>query len=180
MKKVAGLLTPACIVLGMIVLNAVMLNWAIASAAEDTTTAPPKGSTLIAAFAADGVQIYACEAKDGGFVWAFKAPEANLFDQNGRQVGTHFAGPTWKLFDGSALAGEVIAKSDAPEAGAIPWLLLKGKNHEGSGALSAAAYVRRADTRGGAAPKSGCDASHVGEQARMRYSANYQYFAVPK
>ena len=45
---------------------------------------------LLLEVVADGVQIYTCEAKDGGFAWSFKAPEANLFDKQGRQVGTHF------------------------------------------------------------------------------------------
>jgi len=44
--------------------------------------------------AADGVQIYTCEAKEGGFQWSFKAPEGNLFDKQGRPMGTHFGGPS--------------------------------------------------------------------------------------
>jgi hypothetical protein len=129
---------------------------------------------------ADGVQIYTCDAKEGGFGWSFKAPEANLFDRQGRQVGTHFAGPTWKIDDGSVVVGEVVAKTDAPEPGAIQWLLLRAKSHDGSGTLSAAAYIRRAETKGGVAPKTGCDASHLSEQARMRYSATYQFFSEAK
>ena len=129
---------------------------------------------------ADGVQIYACEAKDNGFEWTFKAPEASLFDEHGRQEGTHFGGPTWKLDDGSAVVGEVVAKADAPKPNAIPWLLLRAKSHEGSGRLSTVAFIRRANTKGGAAPAAGCDASHFPEQARMRYSAEYQFFNIAK
>ena len=81
---------------------------------------------------ADGVQIYTCEAKGGGFEWSFKAPEANLFDKEGRQVGTHFAGPTWKIDDGSEVVGEVAATADAPDPSAIQWLLLRAKTHQGS------------------------------------------------
>jgi hypothetical protein len=139
--------------------------------------APPQGSGLLLELLADGVQIYTCEAKGGGFEWSFKAPEANLFDKQSRQTGTHFGGPTWKLDDGSAVIGEVIAKADAPEPDAIQWLLLRAKSHEGSGTLSAAAYIRRTETKGGVAPRIGCDASHLSEQARMRYSATYQFFA---
>src|SRR5258708_34502807 len=103
-----------------------------------------------------------------------------LFDRQGRQVGTHFGGPTWKLDDGSAVVGEVVARADAPEAGAIPWLVLRAKSHDGSGALSRVAYIRRAETKGGAAPKGGCDASRVPEQALMRYSESYQFFTAGK
>ena len=53
----------------------------------------PDGARLLFALGADGVQIYACQARDGGHAWVFQAPEAMLFDASGRQVGTHGAGP---------------------------------------------------------------------------------------
>jgi uncharacterized protein DUF3455 len=162
----------ACSALALLVVTGV------AQAAGDLVP-PPKGAPLLLELEADGVQIYACEAKDQGVAWVFKAPEATLFDRQGRQVGTHFAGPTWKLADG-AVVGEVAARADAPASGAIPWLLLKAKSHEGSGVLAGVAFVRRADTKGGVVPAAGCDAAHKGEQARMRYYALYQFFGAPK
>jgi hypothetical protein len=152
----------------------------VAAAADQAAVAPPQGSTPLLELVADGLQLYTCEAKEGGFAWAFKAPEANLFDTQGRQVGTHFAGPTWKLDDGSEVVGEVVAKADAVEPRAIQWLLLRAKSHQGSGALSAAAYIRRTETRGGVAPSTGCDVGHLSQQARMRYSAMYQFFSAGK
>jgi hypothetical protein len=148
--------------------------------ADQAEVAPPQGSALLLEAVADGVQIYTCEAKGSLFKWTFKAPEANLFDKQGRQIGTHFAGPSWKMADGSAIVGEVIAKADAPEKDAIQWLLLRAKAHEGQGILGDAAFIRRTDTKCGVAPTVGCDASHVAEQARMRYSALYQFFSAPK
>jgi len=153
---------------------------AVAAGAAETAVTPPQSSALLTELAADGVQIYTCEARDGSFGWSFKAPEANLFDKQGRQIGTHFGGPTWRMDDVSAVVGEVIAKADAPEPGAVQWLLLRAKGHEGSASLSAIAYIRRANTKGGVAPKTGCDASHLSEQARMRYSAIYQFFGEIK
>ena len=153
---------------------------AFAVDADQTGVAPPQGSALLLQVTADGVQIYACEAKGSLFQWTFKAPEANLFDKQGRQIGTHFAGPTWKMADGSAIVGEVTAKADAPERGAVQWLLLRAKAHDGQGILGEAAFVRRTETKGGVAPTTGCDASHISEQARIRYSAIYQFFSAPK
>jgi Protein of unknown function (DUF3455) len=147
---------------------------------DQTAVEPPQGSTLLLEVVADGVQIYTCESKASTFEWSFKAPEANLFDKQGRQIGIHFAGPTWKMDDGSAIIGEIVARGDAPESGAIQWLLLRAKSQEGSGALAQAAFIRRMDTKGGTAPKTGCDASHVSQQARMRYSAVYQFFSAAK
>jgi len=164
-----------CAVAGILFISA-----GFAVVADEPTVSPPQGSTLLLKVIADGVQIYTCEAKDNGFEWTFTAPEASLFDEHGRQEGTHFGGPTWKLDDGSAVVGEVVAKADAPKPNAIPWLLLRAKSHEGSGRLSTVAFIRRANTKGGAAPTAGCDASHLSEQARMRYSAKYQFFSVAK
>ena len=46
---------------------------------------------------ATGVQIYTCGKNDAGaFAWIFKAPEAQLFDTQKKQIGKHYAGPTWE------------------------------------------------------------------------------------
>jgi hypothetical protein len=150
-----------------------------AAHAADELVPAPKGAPLLLEVDADGVQIYTCEVKDDGFAWVFKAPEANLFDKQGRQIGTHFAGPSWKMSDG-AVVGEAVARADAPTSGAIPWLLLRAKSNEGSGPLSTVAFIRRIDTKAGSAPAGGCDAAHKGEQARMRYYALYQFFGAAK
>ena len=152
----------------------------LATGGDEAVVAAPKGSQLVIELFADGVQIHTCDPKDDGYYWSFKAPEANLFDKQGRQVGRHFTGPTWSTDDGSEVVGEVAAKTDAPEPGAIQWLLLRVKSHQGSGPLAAVTYIRRIDTKGGAAPKTGCDAQHLSEQARMRYSATYQFFKMAK
>jgi hypothetical protein len=96
----------------------------------------------------------------------FQAPEATLFDGSGKEIGIHAAGPVWKLTDGRTVKGQVVAKSDAPGAGDIPWLLLKG---EGS-----FEYIRRSETRGGVAPTGGCE---PGKTARVPYSATYTFYA---
>ena len=153
---------------------------ALAVNADQAGVAPPQGSALLLEVTADGVQIYTCEAKGNLVEWSFKAPEANLFDKQGRQIGTHFAGPTWKMADGSAIVGEVVAKTDAPEKDAIQWLLLRTKAHEGQGIVADAAFIRRTDTKGGVAPTAGCDARHISEQVRMRYSAIYQFLSAAK
>jgi hypothetical protein len=157
---------------------AIALIVCAAARADDDIVPPPPGARLILEAAADGVQIYTCEAKDGGFAWMFKSPEASLYDRDGRQVATHFAGPGWQANDGSLVTGEIALRADAPDGTSIPWLLLRAKTHEGSGILSTVAFIRRADTKAGAVPKSACDAGHAGEVARMRYSAVYQFYAA--
>ena len=140
---------------------------------------PPADSVLLFALEARGVQIYVCEADPNdatAFVWTFKAPQADLLNQRGEVVGSHFAGPTWQGQDGSAVIGAVLERAAAPDAGAIPWLLLEAKDHQGSGAFSTITHIQRLDTVGGVAPAEGCDESHAGEEARAPYEATYAFF----
>jgi hypothetical protein len=55
-----------------------------------------------------GVQIYACGATATAYSWSFVAPRADLYDDNGKLIATHFAGPTWQATDGSYVKGQVV------------------------------------------------------------------------
>ena len=134
------------------------------------------GETWVATLPARGVQIYECRAAaTGGPAWAFVAPEAELFEQDGRPAGRHGAGPHWLSPDGSRLEATVAARADAPVAGAIPWLLLAARSTGGAGRLAPVTHIRRVHTVGGMAPASGCDASAIGQQARVSYTADYLF-----
>jgi hypothetical protein len=139
----------------------------------------PDGQPRLLRAAARGVQIYTCRAKaaePAAFEWTLKAPEAELFDGAGANMGRHYAGPTWESADGSKVVGEVVQRSAVP--GTIPWLLLRAKDAEGTGALSGVKYIQRVDTAGGVAPASGCDADHAGAESRVEYSANYDFYGA--
>ena len=158
-----------------------LLSALFGSAMAQDASAPPSGARKLFEFRADGVQIYVCKRKDEAlkeqnFAWVFDAPEAVLFNADGTQAGTHFKGPAWKLNDGSSVTGEVSAKQPSPKQGSIPWLLLKVKSHQGTGALDAVTIIRRVDTDGGAEPAGGCDTARTGETVRVPYSATYQFF----
>jgi hypothetical protein len=167
-------------VISFMIFGTLLLANIASTKAAEVLVPPPAGARLLLDALADGVQIYGCEAKGDGFAWTFKAPEATLVDRQGRPAGTHFAGPSWKSLDGSTVVGEVLAKADAPDASAIPWLLLAAKSHEGSGTLSTVAFIRRAETKGGGAPSTGCDGAHAATQVRVPYTAVYQFYAAPK
>jgi hypothetical protein len=136
----------------------------------------PAGLSVYLEVPATGVQIYVCGKNDAGAAaWTFKAPEADLFDTQKKQIGKHFAGPTWEALAGGKVVGAVKANAPAPEAGAIPWLLLDIKSSEGAGAFNQAKGILRVATHGGVAPAHGCDAAHVGLEARVSYAATYLF-----
>src|SRR5258708_22139566 len=93
----------------------------------------PEGARAVLQAKGDGVQIYTCTDTPGGPKWTLKGPDARLLDASGQIIGTHFTGPTWKLRDGSQVQGEMMANKPAPEAGSVPWLLLRAKAGTASG-----------------------------------------------
>src|SRR5262249_30256821 len=100
---------------------------------------PPANESLAMIVPAKGVQIYECRAKKyqaSAYEWAFVAPEADLFDTSGKKIGRHYAGPHWESSDCSKIAGTVKASTDAPQADAIPWLLLVTKSVGPQGSFS--------------------------------------------
>jgi len=164
------------------ILAAIAFGLAIAPAAAQTkvdelpAALKPAGLTPYLEVPADGVQIYTCGKNDAGApVWVFKAPEAQLFDTAKKQIGKHYAGPTWEALAGGKVVGAVKANAPAPEAGAIAWLLLDIKSSEGAGAFNQARGILRVATHGGVAPKEGCDAAHAGQEARVPYTATYLF-----
>lgn len=130
---------------------------------------------------ANGVQIYECNANKTDptrFEWIFKAPEADLFDNVGRKIGKHYAGPTWESEDQSKVLGEVKARDDGPDADAVPWLLLKAKSTSGIGVFGRTQSIQRVRTVGGKAPAQGCSQEQAGKEARVPYKATYYFYVA--
>jgi hypothetical protein len=140
--------------------------------------AAPATEEVVLRARATGFQIYVCQAgSDQKLVWILKAPEADLFDGDGKSIGHHYAGPTWKHSDGSEVTGKVAARQDSPDADAIPWLLLSATGHSGSGMLSRVTTIQRINTKGGQAPKTAsCDDSHRGDETKSAYTADYYFY----
>jgi hypothetical protein len=144
--------------------------------ATQDATQPPASEHSVLTVQGRGVQIYTCAETAGHYQWTFVAPAARLFDGD-REVGTHGDGPVWHYEDGSSIHGQVVAKVASPDAGSVPWLLLKGVSPVGSGLLSKVEFIRRSDTQGGGAPATGCDVQHAVELARVPYTATYSFYS---
>jgi hypothetical protein len=180
----------AAVVIGMGIL---MLGTALANAQakdapvkEEPPDVPdaiqaPAGEEVVLLAHATGSQIYAClAAVDGKFSWTLKAPEADLHDRKDKVIGTHFAGPSWKLKDGSEVTGKAAAKVDALDPGSIPWLLVNVVSHAGNGLLGTVTTIQRVHTHGGQPPAEGCDAAHRDAETKSSYSADYYFYAPAK
>jgi len=142
----------------------------------------PTQVVLLKAFG-KGKQIYVCSAQPGDdsqFSWVLDRPQADLMDEQGNVIGKHYKGPVWEAADGSKVAGQVLQRAGAPNANAIPWLLLKiTSTGQGTGTFARVTYIQRVDTAGGLPPAEGCDKSHAGVETSSDYQATY-FFYVPR
>ena len=138
----------------------------IAQTAKESIDVPPHSRLLLRAVGT-GDQIYGCVNGN----WALKAPDAKLLNQEGSVIGRHFAGPTWQLNDGSWVKGKAVAKQVAPDATAVPWLLLEAVG--GAGRLGAVRFIQRTETHGGNAPDGSCSQSAM---RRVPYTATYSFY----
>ena len=170
-----------------IVTAAALLGLPVANAQkEPTPDVPaaiqvPRGEEVVLLAHASGSQVYTCRSgADGKFSWTLKAPEAELTDQKAKVIGSHSAGPTWKLKDGSEITGKAAAHVDSPDSDSIPWLLVNVVSHSGNGLLTKVTTVQRVHTQGGKAPAEGCDESHRDAETKSSYSADYYFYAPAK
>jgi hypothetical protein len=128
-----------------------------------------------------GSQIYICQqGPDGKPAWTLKGPEAELRDEKGRVIGTHFAGPTWKHNDGSEVAGKAVARVDSSDSDSIPWLLVTATGHSGDGVLSRVTSIQRIHTKGGQPPATQCNPSTPNVETKSKYEADYYFYAPAK
>jgi hypothetical protein len=163
------------------------------STAVPPSLQPPAGNQMFLKAGAIGTQNYLCMPSG----WTFIGPQATLFVNlpwiNGttirQQVTTHYLSenpvedgtprPTWQSsLDTSAVWAKVFAPPvDAPQAGAIPWLLLQAassqKGPTGGTSLSQTTFIQRLNTTGGVMPTGACT---VGERAFVPYTADYVFY----
>ncbi len=139
----------------------------------------PEGNKVFLVGHAVGVQIYSCNATPSGFAWSSATPLANLYNDQGKLIITHFAGPTWQAMDGSRVVGRVEA-SVTVDRTAIPWVRLAAASTaagpEGD-RLVATTYIQRIETTGGLTPPAAeCNAATAGTVAEVPYTADYYFW----
>jgi len=163
-----------------------LLGFGVANAQKEPPPSVPEalhshpGEEVVLLAHGSGSQIYTCRAgADGKFVWALKAPEAELMDAKDKVIGSHSGGPSWQLKDGSAVTGKASAQV-SPDPDSIPWLLVNVVGHSGNGLLTNVTTIQRVHTRGGKPPAAGCDESHHDAETKSRYTADYYFYAPAK
>lgn len=131
----------------------------------------PAGNKVFLIGHAVGVQIYSCN----GTVWGPATPRANLYDDHGKLIITHFGGPTWQAKDGSTVVGHAEAAVIVDRT-AIPWVRLSAASTT-PGRLGNTTYIQRIATTGGLTPPAAeCNATTAGTVAEVPYTADYYFW----
>lgn len=139
----------------------------------------PGGNTRVATYYAVGVQKYKARIKPGTsdvLEWVFVAPQADLYDGANTKIGTHGAGPVWKLFTQDSIVAMHFlpmrtAPSNDPES--IDWLLLQPKTGiTPTGIFADVDYIQRIATKGGKAPVT--PPASLDATADVKYKAIYR------
>jgi hypothetical protein len=158
--------------------------------------AVPAGSKAFLIGHAVGTQNYICLPAGDSAKWVLFGPQATVFDDDGKQILTHFLSPnpaetgtpgraTWQHSDRTSSVWAVkVAESDDPQyvqAGAIKWFLLQSVGaQEGSrpdDRLVKTTVIQRVNTTGGIAPASECTVSgDVGKTKLVPYTADYVFY----
>jgi hypothetical protein len=144
-----------------------------------------------------GTQDYICLPSGTGFAWTFFGPQATLFNDDDKQVITHFLSPnpfeggtsraTWQHSRDTSTVWAVatLATTSTDPAfvapGAIPWLRLQAVGAQDGPTdgdkLAATTFIQRLNTSGGEAPSTGCTRStDVGKKALVPYTADYFFY----
>lgn len=127
---------------------------------------------------ADGVQVYQCQAvpaDTNAYAWFLVAPDATLSDGTGSVA--RLASPNhWNSLHDLSGVSAVPLRMQAAGATNLPWELLHAVPDGSPGMFAGVTSIQRVNTRGGVPPAGGCDETHVGDQARVAFSADYYFY----
>jgi len=188
---VASLLATMAVTQPALAHKPVTVPIAVPNVPANIAVRPPNRPFLVGH--AFGTQNYVCLPSGNQFKFVLFTPQATLFDDDGKQIATHFFSPdpddplgtiraTWQdSQDSSAVWGKVVpgySATDDPEA--IDWLRITPTANQGapSSVLAKTTFIQRVNTAGGLAPPEGCSsAADVGKTAFVPYSADYIFYA---
>jgi hypothetical protein len=151
-----------------------------------------------------GTQNYVCvpsSTSASGFAFSLFTPEATLFNEQGKQLITHFFSPnsdptvkppeagtirvTWEDSRDSSRVWAMLLEQSTDfhfvQKDAVAWLKLGTVGVDvgttGGGRLTKVTFIQRLNTAGGLAPGSGCSTfEDLGRKAFVPYSADYFFY----
>jgi hypothetical protein len=129
---------------------------------------------------ANGVQVYECRealTEPGAYRWSFVNPDMTLYDPaSGAEAATSRAVNSWNsLTDLSSVSG-VLRATQQGGGDNLPWAYFRAIPSSEEGMFAGVTSVQRVNTRGGSAPRDGCNADSAGAEARVPFTAEYYFY----
>jgi len=97
-----------------------VLSFSVAAQQVPKQLEPPANEKLLLQVHAKGDQVYTCKSDAAKFTWMLKAPDAQLFDKDGKPFGKHSAGPSWEASDSSHVTSKAEPSPPSPDPDSIP------------------------------------------------------------
>ena len=126
----------------------------------------------------NGVNVYQCKttvANPEVYAWYFVAPDATLYDGSHEVARMTSPNQMEALSDTTSVSGFVRAAQSAGPSD-LPWMRASALANGDSGLFAGVTSYQRVNTRGGAAPTTGCSADNVGEEARIAFDADFYFY----
>ncbi|WP_421955925.1 DUF3455 domain-containing protein [Polaromonas sp.] len=179
-----GALTTLAMVLGTTVLMAACNVTPVVRPYDQTKFSEkvrvPAGNVVALETTATGNLTYECRANTpaaGSIGWVLVSPSANLYDRDGKQVGTYSGPPaTWTMMDGSSVTGTQVAIEPVVGGIHIPLQLSAGTPGPAPGMLQNITYIQRVNTKNGQDFINACTQAEVGQRVVRPYQADYIFW----
>ena len=129
---------------------------------------------------ASGIQVYECRAAltaPEQYRWAFVAPDATLNDPaSGHDVAAYRSIDQWNSLTDRSSVSAVLRATQQAGADDLPWAYMRAIPASQDGMFAGVTSIQRVNTRGGAAPRTGCSADTAGTEARVPFTAEYYFY----
>jgi hypothetical protein len=129
---------------------------------------------------ASGVQVYECRealTQPGQYRWAFVNPDMTLSDPaSGADVATSRSIDEWNSLTDLSSVSAVLRATQHAGGDNLPWAYMRAIPTSQDGMFAGVTSIQRVNTRGGAAPGTGCSADTAGSEARVPFTAEYYFY----
>ena len=126
----------------------------------------------------NGVYVYECRQSaldPNAYEWSFTVPDATLYDGS-RTMARHATVGLFEATSDRSTTSGIVRASQAAGVANLPWISMQAQPLSAEGLFAGVTSIQRVNTKGGAAPTSGCGPSTLGGEARVAYQADYYFY----
>ena len=129
---------------------------------------------------ASGIQVYECRAAltaPEQYRWVYVAPDATLNDPaSGHDVAAYRSIDQWNSLTDLSSVSAVLRATQQAGADDLPWTYMRAIPASEDGMFAGVTSIQRVNTRGGAAPRTGCSVDTAGTEARVPFTAEFYFY----